>query len=538
MKKLLTVLLILVALSVAGYFGYQYYQSTQPAPTAAIELPRYQQVAVRRGNLSQSVTGTGTVSISLMENVSLDYAITVKGKVADVGEKVVQGQALLTVDQEALKGTLAALQEELATCESDMAAISNQFSSDGNLKIPLSGRVKEVYIQAGQYVQDVMAVRGSIALLSLDGLMMVEVDAVESMAVNDSVKVQVGSASIDGVIRELSGGTAKISFSDAYGSPGQEVEVFYQQQSIGTGHATINTPYLLATTEKGFVTDVYMEVNSRKWAGNRIATLTHMPLSSEYEQLQSKRGKLTAQLADAQARLAAGTVDSPIDGIVFSIVGASTMATEANTTLASLYVGDQKEMIVSVDELDIVHVQVGQMATIRMDAVTDKIYLATVTRISQIGTSSGGVTVYDVVLSIEGDGLLRIGMNGTATIQIKQAIDVLLIPISALNTSREGQYVWLHDESASAESGEPGIRAFVTTGMSDANFVEVLSGLEEGDMVMLTRESTPNNRDGFRMNMGDGVVFFQGAPMPVGGPGGGTTIIRDAGGGSNSGGGR
>ena len=525
--KWIKTILTLAVLGGAGYFGYQYYQSQQVAvQMPAVEIPRYQQTAVRKGNLSQSVTGTGSVSISEKENVALEYAVTVKRVIVGTGELVERDQALLTVDAELLETALTTLKEELATCETDIASISGDHSSTMLVKMPLYGRIKEIYIEAGQYIQDVMAERGCIALLSLDGWMMVEVDAAPGMKVNDPTKVKLDKVTLDGVVREVADGRAKISFSDAYGRVGQEIEVIYRQESIGTGLAYIHMPYQLKTTDRGYITAIYMEENARKWTGNRLAYLSNVPVSDEYLSLQKKRDKLADKIANAEALLSDEIVRSPIDGIVSEVVEASVTEVPAQTTLASLFVGDQKEMVVSVDELDIVHVQVGQVAEIKMDAITDRSYTGTVTRISQIGMPESGVTVYDVTLAVEdGDDQLRIGMNGTATVKVKEANDVLLVPISALNTSRDGQYVWVYDENGQTEGDEPGIRTIVTTGMSDENDAEVLSGLKEGDIVMITREASSN---GTRTPSGNMMMNFGG---------GGTMVMTSPGGGSGGGGG-
>ena len=208
-----------------------------------------------------------------------------------------------------------------------------------------------------------------------------------------------------------------------------------------------------------------------------------------------------------------------------SIVTPSATEQAIDTVLVSLYVGDEKEMVVSVDELDITSVEVGQNVELAMDAITDHTYAGTVSKISQIGTATSGVTVYSVTLTIDGDDQLKLGMNGTATILVEERENVLLVPITALNTSRGESYVWLKADGAA--DGEPGVRTTVETGLSDENFAEVLSGLNEGDVVLITREaSTSDSRDsmgGMMMDMGGGMPggAFDGN-MPSGMPSGGS----------------
>ncbi len=526
MKKALKVLLILAVLGGAGYFGYQYYQSTQ-VKAAATTTQEYAAATIGKGNLSKAVTGTGTLSISETQEVALDYAITVKGKISSVGDVVSTGDPMMKVDQELLKTTITTMQTDLDTCESDMATQAQQYTSSSYLKMPLTGRIKASYLEIGRRVEDIMKEKGSIALLSLDGKMYVEVDAPEGMGVTSETVVRLGKKETTGIVRELNDGKAKITFADTFADEGREVEVLFGKQSLGTAPARINVPYLLTTTDKGYISNVYIELNDKKWEGNRVAYLINMPVSEDYKTLEEKRQNLTRQIAEAKAILESGAVPSPIDGIVSVITAPSTTEVAANTSLATLYVGNQKEMVVSVDELDITNVEVGQSATVVMDALQNKVYGGQVTHVSQIGTADSGVTVYDVTISLEGDEQLKIGMNGTATIMVQEVRDTLLVPIAAMNTSRDGQYVWLKDENRAEESDEPGVKTFITTGLSDDSFAQVLTGLSEGDTVLITREADTGN--GTRNFMGGGMMMqFGGGAMPAGG---GNVVFRNGNGG-------
>ena len=153
------------------------------------------------------------------------------------------------------------------------------------------------------------------------------------------------------------------------------------------------------------------------------------------------------------------------------------------------------------------------------------------TQAYKIGTATSGVTVYDVTLTIEGDDQLKLGMNGTATILVEERENVLLVPIAALNTSRGESYVWLKSDSAA--DGEPGVRTTVETGLSDENYAEVLSGLSEGDVVLITREASTSTTDSRENGMG-GMMMDMGGGMPGGSFDGG----MPSGGGAPAGGGR
>ena len=535
MKKAIVIILTLCILGAAGYFGWQAYQKyiAQPADSSSATLVT--PYTITRGNLSKTVTGTGTLSISQTENVSLDYGVTVTETLVEEGDTVTAGQALLSVDTSALQTAIDTLQDELDSTVSELATLSDSYSTTTYVQMPMDGRVKEVYIEKGQYLQDVMTEKGCIALLSLDGLMTAEISASEGMSVNDTVKVTAGRSYTDGTVADITNGVATITFSDAYGSEGGEVIVFYKEEELGTATCHIHMPYRLTASEEGYIQAVYLEVDVKKWQNNRVCYLTNVPFSGTYEALLTTQQEQLAQLNEMKALLAAGVITAPEDGIVSSIVSPSAVEAEAHSTLASLYVGDQKEMVVSVDELDIINVQVGQNADIAMDALTDKTYSAVVSKVSQIGTPNGGVTVYNVTLTIDGDENLKFGMNGTATIRIEEVNDVLLVPLTALNTSRGESYVWLQSDDASGD--EPGVRTTVETGLSDENYAQVLSGLDEGDVVLITREASSSSTDSRDGGFGFGGMSFDMGSMPSGGdmPSGG---FPGGGGGSGNGGGR
>lgn len=514
MKKFLGFLLVAAILGVGGYYGWQYYQKQYAQPASAPVQSAYSEYTISRGSLSKTVTGTGTLSIARTEELALPYAVTVTETLVEEGDTVTAGQPLMRIDTAALQTTIDELQTALDTTEDEISALADDYVNAKYLKLGIDGVVKEIYLSKGEYLQDVMAEHGSLALLSLDGKMYVDIPAEEGMEVNTKLTVILnGSRYLDAVVRSVEDGVARITFTDLYAANGQEVDVRYNSRIIATAPAYIHMPYHVTSNEQGYIETVQLEVNAKKYSGNRICYLVNIPMSATYTAKQQTRETQMKQLSDMKALLADGCVKAPADGIVSTAVAASATAQEAYTVLASLYVGDEKEMVISVDELDITSVAVGQKVDIAMDAIEDKTYPATVSKVSQIGTASGGVTVYNVTLTVEGDERLRFGMNGTATIHIEERSDILLLPLTALNSSRGQSYVWLKSDDAS--SGEPGVRTRVETGLSDETYAEVTSGLNEGDVILITREADENSSGSSSFGgMGGGMMNFGGAGMP------------------------
>jgi HlyD family secretion protein len=523
LKIILKTLVWCAVIGGLGYGGYRFYLSRQVTPAAdSAAATTYTKVQISTGDLGKTVTGTGTLSISKTEDVAVSFPVTVKNVRVTAGEQVHTGDPLMDVDITALKAAIATMETDLATTEDSLTSLARSYEDEAALKLTASARVKKIYGNVGDLTQDVMKEYDALAVLSMDGKMKVAIPKGE-LTVGAAVTVHDGTVKYDGVVQGIEEDNAVITFADTKTLEGASVEVTKNDVSQGTGEAKINLPFYFTTTTQGRISKVGYAVNTKPNRNAVLFSLTQVPVSSEYDTLMAKRQQTMDSLKAANDVLASGVIPATIDGIVSTVTTASLTDTAANTVLASLYVGDAKQMVISVDELDIINVEVGQSVTIAMDAVTDKKYDATVSHISQIGTTSSGVTTYDVTLDVQGDEQLKIGMNGTATIHVLDVTGAVLVPIAALNTSKEGQYVWLYDESASSESGEPGVKTFVTTGLSSDAYAEVKSGLKAGDYVMITRTANTNTNNRFAGF--EGMPAFEGGQMPSfqgGGNGGGT----------------
>ena len=145
------------------------------------------------------------------------------------------------------------------------------------------------------------------------------------------------------------------------------------------------------------------------------------------------------------------------------------------------------EMTLDVDELDILDIQVGQKAEITADAISDRTFEGVVTSISSAGTTSGGTTTYPVTIRIDETAGLRPGMNANAEIVVAEAATALTVPNAAIV---RGGYVLVTQDSPSAskadttmEAPEGFVYVAVKTGVSDDDYTQIVSGIQEGDTI-------------------------------------------------------
>jgi multidrug efflux pump subunit AcrA (membrane-fusion protein) len=198
----------------------------------------------------------------------------------------------------------------------------------------------------------------------------------------------------------------------------------------------------------------------------------------------------------------------------------------AMTTAFSIMTNDIIILTAHIDELDILSLEQGQAASVVLDALPDETFIGEVIRISNIGTSQSGVTTYPITIQINvPEGLaVKIGMNSSATI-ITGSTDenALIIPMSALQEFGGESFVMIANEETSGEMQASGSfpfgeRRIVTTGLSDGNYVEIIEGLSEGDIVVYLEIVDSANQQSFGFGGGGfgGRGFSGGGGMPPG----------------------
>ena len=191
------------------------------------------------------------------------------------------------------------------------------------------------------------------------------------------------------------------------------------------------------------------------------------------------------------------------------------------TEMAVIYDMSSLECELAVDELDIKNVEVNQPVTISSDAIEGKVYNGIVTNVSVNGTTSGGVTTYPVTIVItDFDKELLPGMNIDVEIITSKAKDVLAVPVAAVN---RGSVVYVKgektDDKDTAPDGYKSVR--VETGVYNAQFIEIKSGLKEGDVVYIPQIMSTGGQTRTPGMMGMPGGMSGGTRMPSGGMSGG-----------------
>lgn len=506
------------------------------------EASNYQVVGLSTGTLSQSVTGSGSVEMNSTASVSVPADLTIDTVNVVAGENVKSGDTLVTLNKKSIQDKIDTLTTDLATLNSELAALSGDTTSS-TVAATVKGRVKIIYATKGDDIATVMRKNGALMILSIDGYMKIEAAVpATSVTLADSVNVVTSSGTVlEGTVSTLSEDfrTATLLVSDKTLAQGENVTIKNSSGVIlGTGVAEINNP-LRITGTAGTVKSLSVSVNSAVSKNSTLMTLTNLPISEEYAVKLAAREACLDDIATMQAYLKNPTIKSTYTGIIHTIdlTGGQKLTEDATILLT---VRDKIGLSVSVDELDILKIQPGMQAKVTLDAIEDETFTGTITKILANGTTSNNVTTYPVVIELTDDERFLPGMSASADIVVKESVNALLVPVSALNTARGESFVYVYNGSSTeSASGEPGIRTAITTGLSNDEYAEVLSGLSQNDQIVVVRSALSSSSSQQR-NMG--MMNFGGAMpsggMPSGGMPSGGTINRGSGGtgGGNGGG--
>ena len=519
--------IVLCVLAVAVIGGGTAFLSRTRAKAAKVETT-YTAAGVEKRSITNSLTGSGTLQPADSYTVTTLVSGEVLSDTFEEGDIVEKDQLLYTIDS-----------SDVSTTETQAQTNYTQALKAKYPTADISGTVSEVYVSNGD------AVSAGTELCRISASNDLTIDFQFSYAkdgdfyVGQPAKIYLNGYAgyIDGTVAQVGGS----SMANATGMKMTTVRVKAVNPGLVTGDCTasavvgnytsygqttvkVGTGSTITASASGKVSGLTLMPGDSVSSGQRICTITG---DSVDNQLQNAK----ASLESAQDRLDDYMVTSPITGTVVekTVKAGDNVGTgsNSNNTLCIIYDLTYLEMTLNIDELDIDNVEVGQTVNITSDAKAGQTYTGVVTKVSVVGNTSGGTTTYPVTVRIDETDGLRPGMNVDAEIVLSSADDVLAIPSLAVN---RGDTVLVTSDSPSAanaleqEAPEGYAYVQVTTGVSDDSYIEITSGLQEGDTVAYLRTASSGS-DMMMSGMpgGDmgGGMPGGGGGMPSGGPGGG-----------------
>lgn len=451
-----------------------------------------------KGTISTVVSGSGMLLNVDTETISVPSGVEVTEILVEYGDTVEEGDLLAVVDMATVRTAMSELQEEIEDLDDQITdAEGDTVSSYVSSGVP--GRVKIIYGEADMLVEDAMVDYGGLAVISLDGYMAVQIET-DELAEGDEVTVVLSDGEEEeGTVKAVVGKTATILVTD--NGPEYDEEVTVKSEAgteIGSGKLYIHNS-LIVTGYAGTIKTVNTKLNQQVYSGTTLFTLTDTSSSASYDALLRSRSEKEETLLELLMIQRYGGMVSPISGSVYSVADLDDEddeETEEITDIITLSPDVSMSVTISVDEADILSLELGQEADITVSSVSDETLKGTVTEIDKTD-SSGAYTAVITLDKVEG---MIPGMTASVDVRIEGVDDAIIIPVEALHQTSTGYYVYTsYDE----ETEEFGGRVDVIPGISNSNYVEIKSGLNEGDTVYYTEEQNMFGNMGFG-NMGGG----------------------------------
>ncbi len=530
-KKRKWIALLLVAVIAVGAFAWRGMGTPQAEAAVA-----YQTAAVERRDVTKTLSSSGTLEPADSYTVNTLVSGEILSDTFEKGDQVEEGQLLYTLDSSNAESSQTQASNSYTQAQSsyEQAVKAKYPTAD------MSGIVSEVYVSDGDTVS------AGTELVKIVGDNDIYIDFLFTYASSSDFYVgQPATIFISGFEGTVSGTVTAVSSGTTASSTGRMLTTVrvkatnpglvtsdYTATAVIGSYSSYGNASIKVSATSTITAEVSGKVSGLDWLagdaiseGDRICTITGDSVDQQIENAQISLSNAQTSLENAQETLEDYQITAPISGTVVTknAKAGDNIEGGSDSTLCVIYDLSYLEMTMSIDELDISDVEVGQTVEITADAVEGTTYTGVVTEVSVAGTTSGGITTYPVTVRIdETEGLLP-GMNVDAEIVISSAEDVLAIPSGAVN---RGDTVLITADSPSAadaldqEAPEGYVYVAVETGVSDDSFIEIISGLQEGDTVAyLQSTSSSNSNSATMMPMGGGGMPSGGGGMPGGGGG-------------------
>ena len=519
-KKWIKRVIVLVVLIAVVVFLLRSCSGGSTALTSGIYLPS----TASTQDLVVSVSGTGAIE------PLHSYKVTtlVKGEVLEApfeeGQTVHKGDLLFRIDSTDVETSIEQAQLSLESARLNyQQLLKNQDDSHKNATVEANatGVITKLYVDEG----DMVSAGAPIAdILDRDN-MKLKVPFHSADAAGFYVG-QSATVTVDGTMETLPGTIDTIAATDSVGpggtlvrditivvrNPGALTDTSMGTASIGTASSASSGTFAYGESKQvvaktsGELTSLTVKEGDRVMEDQVMGGFDETDMETQIENaaIQVQNAELT--LKNAQDRLEDYSITSTIDGTVIEKnydVGDTLDTSNASTTgiayPAAIYDMSALTFDISVNELDINKIQVGQKVEITADAVEGETFTGVVDKVNINGTTTNGSTNYPVTVLVDGTPEeLKPGMNVSAKIIVEDAGSVLCVPVEAVSRGADGtSLVKVAGEGALDENGNLVDSSkledrVVTLGRSDDTYIEILSGLEDGETVYIYQAAGTN----------------------------------------------
>ena len=261
-------------------------------------------------------------------------------------------------------------------------------------------------------------------------------------------------------------------------------------QVSGAGSVSSNNSTDISSNSEGIVDEILVEINDKVEEGDELVSFTD----------------------------GSDPITAPHAGTVTSLDIKSGNRIQLAQIIGHITDYDTLQTVVSVDELDIASIKNGQTAAITASAFPDETFEGTVTEVAKEGTSQNGVSSFNVTVQFKDSKDLLIGMSTEVSITTESKQDVLYVPIESVKINGGEKFVTIQESAPNDNADAITTNQVVETGINNAQNIEIISGLSEGQIIQLALTISSENQSSRNQGF-PGAGGGQGFPGAGGGQG-------------------
>ena len=443
---------------------------------------------VTKGDIIQTVTTSGYVDSSEQN----DYSLSASGKVLcalSKGDTFSKGVVLIEIDDSRQELLIAQAEENLNTAKNSLALarISYQKALDANhIAIQLAEANTSLSEQATQSTFIALENANDLAKKSEESAYA----ALENTTNIASWSITSAKSALDEAERILATDPDNKTYQYNAKAARENYEAVkaQKQASIDSAEGTYESTQSQSSSSTDTAQSSYekslLNQSSTYWSNlsstqSAASQIEVTAKNIEQAETQLKLSEINLELAKLD--MGSSVIHAPYNGIVLSSVYKEGQYASPGINAISIISSD---FIIKTDvnEIDIVNLQIGQDADIKLDAYYENEFSGKIIKISPISSNIGGVVSFELTVKPEAGNIpeLLYGLSASLTITTSGVEDVLFVPIQSVYEEDGKSYVDLVAEDAVTEKKE------VTTGMFNYDFIEIKSGLNEGDVILIS----------------------------------------------------
>ncbi len=535
----ITILIVLIG---GGFYWFKLRANSGDSP-----LKGLQTATVSRSTIVETVSAQGQVDAQTGAQVSIGSQVSgiVSHIYADVGSLVKKGQLIATVAQPdvptqlkqaeaSLLASEMALQQQttgvsmqqIQTASAVQSAQQALRSAEANYNSALAAAKQQPQTTSSDIKQATTALNTAIAdeeqVYASRDLQIATARASIQQAEANALNSQANLKREEQLFKEgyvaASGVDAAVAQNGVY-----QAQLASAKQNLGLVEAQVSASMKTAKEKVSQAraalaaakAEIYMNDQKQQAVSNMAAAVKQARAQLQsaiagltqnaIKQQQVKQAQAAVKQAEEQVKywkvqVSKGDIRAPISGTVTQLPvqqGETIAANFATPTLIVVTDLNRLQIDAYVDETDIGKVKLGQQAKVTIDAFPNRTFVGPVVKIDSGPTMQQGVVTYDVTIMIHyPPGLLKPSMTASVNIEAGRYTHVLTAPSEAINQGTHGAYVWLIKPPQKTPVRQP-----IQIGATDGINTQILSGLHDGDTVVLAGWPPPGGFGGRGMQM-------------------------------------